>query len=208
MTEKTPTAIPPGATIKEQLEYRNMTQKEFAVRMDLSQKHVSHLINGTVQLTPEVAYRLEMVLGIPASFWNNLEAGYREKLVQIEHQTEMEREYEIVRQFPYQELAREGYVKETKDHKERVIQLRKFFEVSKMEVLMEMVFEKAGVPYQTTDRMIQLLVEAEKQKWDERIQLERALDEAENHAKADPTRLSHQEVFSSIRENLKGSADA
>lgn len=208
MTEKTTIAIPPGATIKEQLEYRNMTQKEFATRMGLSQKHVSHLINGTVQLTAEVAYRLEMVLGIPASFWNNLEAGYREKLIEIEHRAEMEREYEIVRQFPYQKLAKEGYVKETKDHKERVIQLRKFFEVSKMEVLMEIAFEKAGVPYQMTERNIQLLVETQKQRWVERIQLERALDEAENHAETDPTRLSHREVFSSIRENLKGSADA
>ena len=208
MTEKTTIAIPPGATIKEQLEYRNMTQKEFATRMGLSQKHVSHLINGTVQLTAEVAYRLEMVLGIPASFWNTLEAGYREKLIEIEHRAEMEREYEIVRQFPYQKLAKEGYVKETKDHKERVIQLRKFFEVSKMEVLMEMAFEKAGVPYQMTERNIQLLVETQKQRWVERIQLERALDEAENHAETDPTRLSHREVFSSIRENLKGSADA
>lgn len=208
MTEKTTIAIPPGATIKEQLEYRNMTQKEFATRMGLSQKHVSHLINGTVQLTAEVAYRLEMVLGIPASFWNNLEAGYREKLIEIEHRAEMEREYEIVRQFPYQKLAKEGYVKETKDHKERVIQLRKFFEVSKMEVLMEMAFEKAGVPYQMTERNIQLLVETQKQRWVERIQLERALDEADNHAETDPTRLSHREVFSSIRENLKGSADA
>lgn len=31
-------ATPPGATIKEQLEYRDMSQKEFTVRMDLSEK--------------------------------------------------------------------------------------------------------------------------------------------------------------------------
>ena len=207
MTEKTMVAIPPGATIKEQLEQRQMTQKEFAARIDFSQKHVSHLINGTVQLTPEVAYRLEMVFGIPARFWNNLEAIYREKLVQIEHQKEIEKEYEIARQFPYQKLAQEGYVKETRDHEERVIQLRQFFEVSKLEVLMEMTFKNAGLPYQTTKRDIRLLVETQKQRWAERIKLERALDEAEKHAKADPTRLSHQEVFSSVRENLKGSAD-
>ncbi|MFR0064315.1 MAG: helix-turn-helix transcriptional regulator [Veillonella parvula] len=39
-------ATPPGATIKEQLNDRNMSQKEFAARMDLSEKHVSKLING------------------------------------------------------------------------------------------------------------------------------------------------------------------
>ena len=74
-------ATPPGATIKEQLNDRNMSQKEFAARMDLSEKHVSKLINGEVQLTQEVALRLEMVLGVPAKFWNNLEAIYREKII-------------------------------------------------------------------------------------------------------------------------------
>ena len=72
-------ATPPGETIKEQLNNRGMSQKELAVRMDMSEKHISKLINGDVQLTPDVAVRLEMVLGVPAKFWNNLEAIYREK---------------------------------------------------------------------------------------------------------------------------------
>ena len=63
-------ATPPGATIKEQLLDRGLSQKEFAVRMGMSEKHISKLINGEVQLTPDVAVRLEMVLGVPAKFWN------------------------------------------------------------------------------------------------------------------------------------------
>lgn len=43
--------------------------------------HVSQLINGDVHLTPEMAERLELVLGLPARFWNNLEAIHQEKLV-------------------------------------------------------------------------------------------------------------------------------
>ena len=61
-------AIPPGETIREQLENRGMTQKEFAQRMDMSEKHISNLINGKVELTIEMALRLEDVFGIPASF--------------------------------------------------------------------------------------------------------------------------------------------
>lgn len=45
----------PGATIKEQLNDRGMSQKEFAARMYMSEKHISKLINGEVKLTPEVA---------------------------------------------------------------------------------------------------------------------------------------------------------
>jgi HTH-type transcriptional regulator/antitoxin HigA len=55
MRSRTIIAIPPGATIKEQLDDRGMTQKEFALRMDMSEKHISQLINGEVRLTPAVA---------------------------------------------------------------------------------------------------------------------------------------------------------
>ena len=99
-------ATPPGATIKEQLNDRGMSQKEFAVRIDMSEKHVSKLINGEVQLTPEVAVRLEIVLGVPARFWNNLEAIYREKLIKIAAEKAMDADENLARQFPYSEMAK------------------------------------------------------------------------------------------------------
>ena len=72
-------ATPPGAAIQELLDERGMTQKEFARRMGISEKHISKLINGEVHLIPEMAEKLELVLGVPASFWNKLEAIYQEK---------------------------------------------------------------------------------------------------------------------------------
>lgn len=51
--------------------------------MELTEKHISRLINGEVRLTTDVANRLEMVLGIPANIWNNLEAIYQEKLFKM-----------------------------------------------------------------------------------------------------------------------------
>ena len=87
---KTYIAIPPGETIKEQLEDRDMSQKEFARRMDLSEKHVSRLLNGKVGLTHDTALKLESVLGIKAEFWNNLENRYREKLALVKSENEKE----------------------------------------------------------------------------------------------------------------------
>ena len=103
-------ATPPGATIKEQLIDRGMSQKEFASRMDMSEKHISKLINGEVGLTPDVAMRLEMVLGVPARFWNNLESIYREKLQAVQAENAM-------------------------DEDEKVINLRKYFEVVRLSML-------------------------------------------------------------------------
>lgn len=128
-------ATPPGATIKEQINDREMSQKEFAARMDMSEKHISKLINGEVQLTPEVAVRLEVVLGVPAKFWNNLEAIYREKLIKVEAENAMEADEALAKQLPYNEMAKFGWVPETRESKEKVINLRRYFEVVELSLL-------------------------------------------------------------------------
>jgi len=128
-------ATPPGATIKEQLIDRGMSQKEFAVRMDMSEKHISKLINGDVQLTFGTAVRLEMVLGVSAKFWNNLEAIYREKIVKAEAENAMDADAEMAKQFPYNEMAKFGWIPKTRDAKEKVVYLRKYFEVVELSLL-------------------------------------------------------------------------
>lgn len=132
---RTTIATPPGATIKEQLIDRGMRQKEFASRMEMSEKHISNLINGDVQLTPDVAMRLEMVLGLPARFWLNLEAIYREKLQKIEAEKNMDDDIAIAKNLPYNEMAANGWLPETQKKEERVLNLRRFFEVVRLGLL-------------------------------------------------------------------------
>lgn len=135
-------ATPPGATIKEQLLDRGLSQKEFAIRMGMSEKHISKLINGEVQLTPDVAVRLEMVLGVPAKFWNKLEATYREKLIKANAENDMDADKELAMKLPYREMAKNGWVPETRDITEKVIHLRKYFEVVKLEIIKNMQLSK------------------------------------------------------------------
>lgn len=135
LSSRTYVAIPPGATIKEQLADRGMSQKEFAIRMNLSEKHVSQLINGKVELTPEVANHLEMVFGIPASFWNSLETNYRDKIIKVNEENTMEADKEILKQMPYQQMVECGWVSKTQFIVEQVFNLRKFYEVSELSIL-------------------------------------------------------------------------
>lgn len=128
-------AVPPGATIREQLENRGMPQKEFALRMGMSEKHISRLINGKVELTPEVALRLESVLGLPARFWNNMESVYREQLSRVESELDMENDEIIASKFPYHKLVSLGWVPATRKINEKVENLRAFFEVAKLGLL-------------------------------------------------------------------------
>lgn len=128
-------ATPPGATIREQLEDRGMSQKVFALRMGMSEKHISQLINGEVRLTPDTAERLEMVLGVPASFWNKLEAIYQEKLAKVKIENEMDEDKEFSKNLPYYEMAKNKWVPEAKTPEEKVVNLRKFFEVTKLSLI-------------------------------------------------------------------------
>lgn len=128
-------AIPPGATIKEQILDRGMSQKEFATRMGMSEKHISKLINGEVQLTVEMARRLELVLGVPLQFWCNLETIYRAKLAKVAEENAMDADILLAKKFPYREMAQNDWVEETTKAENKVINLRKFFEVVQLDML-------------------------------------------------------------------------
>lgn len=130
-------AIPPGATIKEQLVDRGMSQKEFALRMDMSEKHISKLVNGEVLLTIDTARKLEVVLGIPAQFWCNLESIYRENLAQVREEKMMDVDVEFAKKFPYKEMANNGWVLETSKGIERAANLRRYFEVVQLKRLQD-----------------------------------------------------------------------
>ena len=125
----------PGSKIREELSGRGMSQKEFALRMGLTEKHVSKLINEEVQLTVDVSVRLETVLGIPASDWNAMEASYRESLLREAQAEGKEAEAELAQCFPYAEMAKLGWVPEAKNLKERVCHLREFFGVVDLALL-------------------------------------------------------------------------
>lgn len=128
-------AIPPGATIKEQLVSRRMAQKEFAQRMDMSEKHISNLINGKVELTTDMAARLESVLGLPANFWQKLEALYRIQLQKVQAELDMENDINFAEKIPYNKMANLGWVAKTRKSAEKIYNLRKFFEVARLSII-------------------------------------------------------------------------
>ena len=76
-------AVAPGETLLEKIQELGMTQATLAKRLGLSDKHVSQIINGLEPITQKTAIGLERVTGIPARFWNNREAIYRERQAQI-----------------------------------------------------------------------------------------------------------------------------
>jgi len=74
-------AIPPGETLREILEERGMTQADLAIHTGMAEEMISKIISGNAPITHETAHRLELALGVSASFWNNRELAYRELLI-------------------------------------------------------------------------------------------------------------------------------
>jgi len=128
-------AIPPGETIRETLAALGMTQAELALRMGRPENRVSEIINGKRAVTPETALQLERVLGVPARMWNNLEANYREALARLAEQERIEGLAQQAGQFPYAEMAKRGWVPETRNATERTSNLLSFFGVESFTVI-------------------------------------------------------------------------
>jgi len=76
-------AVPPGETLKETLESLGMTQAELAQRTGRPKKTINEIIKGKAAIAPDTAIQLERALGVPASFWNNLERNYQETLARL-----------------------------------------------------------------------------------------------------------------------------
>ena len=72
-------AVPPGATIMEQLDQRGMTVAGLADKIDMSCMSVIRLLYGERDLTPYIATQLEQIFGLSYSFWTSLESIYRIK---------------------------------------------------------------------------------------------------------------------------------
>lgn len=70
--------------MKNIVEDLNITEREFAERLDINPKVLSELINGDIPLKANVALKLEKVTGISYQMWINLQDVYKKKKLEIE----------------------------------------------------------------------------------------------------------------------------
>ena len=124
---------PPGETLQEILSTKNISQKELAIRTGLTTKHINQIINGNKSLTYSTAIKLENALGIPASFWNTLEANYCEEKLKIQELNCItQKEINCLKLIPHKELKRLGFLEKKLESIFLVEQLRRFFNISNL----------------------------------------------------------------------------
>ena len=120
----------PGDTIQETIDDIGMSQAELAERLGRSVPKLNELIKGKAPITKETATKLEYVLGIPASFWLNLERQYQDELQQIEQMDYLEQCTDWISSFPLLNLKKLGILPDTTQKTELAESLLKFFRVA------------------------------------------------------------------------------
>lgn len=75
-------AFHPGQYIGELIEDYQMTQKEFAEKLEVSPKAISKLVNGEESISSDLAQKLEKLTNISMKTWLNLQAYYDRKVAE------------------------------------------------------------------------------------------------------------------------------
>ncbi len=127
--------IHPGETLKEVLQEREMSQRELAVRTDVTETHISNVVNCQKDISISFAKKLEYALNIAASFWINLQSNYDKELADFNEVNDISsEEFEILKKL--ENIV--GYMKQIKIVDEEtndsllIIMLRKLLNLSSL----------------------------------------------------------------------------
>jgi len=129
--------VPTSELIKERLEIYNISQKELAIRLGLSEKHISELLNNKVLLTMEMAMALEKVINLKYEILMGYEIKYRGYLEKKKELEKLNNENldEICEKFQVDFMRKKKWLElpERSTKAEKVYELLKFFGVKNVE---------------------------------------------------------------------------
>lgn len=91
-------AFHPGYYINDLINDMEITQDEFAKRLNISSKNLSDLINGKASISDKIAKNLSLMFGTSVETWVNLQKKYDEKVIEIKKlQAQRDEEKDIIR---------------------------------------------------------------------------------------------------------------
>ncbi len=127
--------IHPGETLKEILEEREMSQQELALRTGVTPKHISTVLNGEKNISVSFAKKLEYALNIDAEFWMNLQIQCDKELIEFDELHSISKDEicvfdKLKNIFNY--IVKKGFVESVKQTEQRILELRKYFNVSNL----------------------------------------------------------------------------
>jgi addiction module HigA family antidote len=145
-------ASPPGETLAETIDAMGLTQTELARRMDRPIKTINEIIQGKAALTADTALELERVLGVPASFWNGLEANYREHLARQRAAQRLDVDEAWLTRLPIPAMQKRGWITRTGEKLQLMDELLSFFGCTNVDAWSE-AWGKPTVAYRKSSKL-------------------------------------------------------
>jgi addiction module HigA family antidote len=129
-------AFHPGYYIKEIVEESELTQEDFAKRLDTTPKNLSLLIRGEQSLSIDISMKLSRMLGTSVNYWLNLQNSYDAMIAEFKSEEELVEERKIFEYLDYK-YFRDNYslpdLPRKKD--EQIKAVREFLNISTLSVL-------------------------------------------------------------------------
>lgn len=82
-------SIHPGAYLHDELEARQMTQRQLSERTGIPTSTISEIINGKRGISAKIAVQLEETLSVAADFWMRAQISYEITKVRLKHRREL-----------------------------------------------------------------------------------------------------------------------
>lgn len=133
-------AFHPGYYISDLVDDMDMTQDEFAKRLNITPKNLSDLINGKASISHNIAKNLSLMLGTSVDIWVDLQNKYDQKVIEIKALQAQRNEEMALSLIDYSFFEKLGVVEATKDKSRQVSSLLKYFTISSFDVFKERDF--------------------------------------------------------------------
>ena len=145
------------------LEYNNITNKDFANRIDITPKHLIDILSGERDISSSIIDKISLVTNIPADYIYRVEANYKfEKIIKDYLEKENLTETKYLNKYNYKYLIANNYMKFIdKENKLEIIKdILKFLRVSTPEKVYEI--DKSALYKSNNDKPELLLLWLEK----------------------------------------------
>lgn len=145
------------------LEFNNITNKDFANRIDITQKHLIDILSGKSDISSSIIDKISLVTDIPADYIYRVEANYKfEKVIEDYLKKEKLTETQYLNKYNYKYLISSNFISfiDKEDKLEIIKDIIKFLRVSSPEKVYEI--DKSALYKSNNDKPELLLLWLEK----------------------------------------------
>lgn len=125
-------ASPPGETIEDLLEERKISRAALCDAVEIPQAIFSEFRLGRLEVTPEIASKLQAFFSVPSSFWLNRELQYRQALLRLNDETNRTDEAHWMSSLPLRDMVSFGWLERSRSKTEQMAACLAFFGVGNL----------------------------------------------------------------------------